>query len=40
MDQKQKIIDVVEVNDDYDDNDDDDDVVVLKTTTSDKDIKG
>ena len=35
MDQKQKIIDVVEVNDDYDD----DDVVVLKTTTSDKDIK-
>ena len=38
MDQKQKIIDVVEVNDDYDD--DDDDVVVLKTTTSDKDIKG
>ena len=39
MDQKQKIIDVVEVNDDYDD-DYDDDVVVLKTTTSDKDIKG
>ena len=37
MDQKQKIIDVVEVNDDYDDYDDD---VVLKTTTSDKDVKG
>ena len=36
MDQKQKIIDVVEVNDDYDDDDD----VVLKTTTSDKDVRG